>query len=160
MCFYSQFYDKSRVNCIFCFYIKLASAVIVIWKNVGKKFLLVQIDQCTKVQNEHFFSGGVRSGVGQGTQMLKIVSHFHYIKPQFQSQFTQISDLTSTNFLKKGLLSNHSNAFRTKKKNFRTSLCAMTRKKKYAKGLVSIDKIPTRCFGPIFVKKSQKVMRI
>ena len=102
----------------------------------------------------------VGSGVGQGTQMLKIVSHFHYIKPQFQSQFTQISDLTSTNFLKKGLLSNHSNAFRTKKKKFRTSLCAMTRKKKYAKGLVSIDKIPTRCFGPIFVKKSQKVMRI
>jgi hypothetical protein len=62
MCFYSQFYDKSRVNCIFCFYIKLASAVIVIWKNVGKKFLLVQIDQCTKVQNEHFFSGGVGGG--------------------------------------------------------------------------------------------------
>ena len=53
----------TRVNCIFCFYIKQASAVIVIWENVGKKFLLVQIDQCTKVRNDHFFSGGV--GVGQ-----------------------------------------------------------------------------------------------
>ena len=73
MCFHSQFYGKSRVNCIFCFYIKQASAVIVIWKNVGKNFLLVQIDQCTKVRNDHFFSGRVGGGASPTWNLIYIM---------------------------------------------------------------------------------------